>query len=64
VKSFDSADTADDNYSIQSISGDIIVTVILQRSDNATEIIKFIVNHINAIDLLVHNVSIGEYFGL
>jgi hypothetical protein len=58
AKSYDSAD--DDNYSIKSISGDIIVTVILRRADNATEIIKFIVNHINEIDLLVHNVSIGE----
>jgi hypothetical protein len=58
AKSYDTAD--DDNYSIKSINGDIIVTIILRRSDNATEIINFIVNHINEIDLLVHNVSIGE----
>lgn len=53
-------DAAEDNYSITSIGGDIIVTIILHQSDNATEIIKFMVNHINAIDLLVHNVTIGE----
>jgi hypothetical protein len=50
-----------DNYSIKSISGDIIITIILHQSDNATEIIKFIVNHINEIDLLVHNVTIGKF---
>lgn len=61
LKSFDADDTTDDNYSIKSISGDIVVTIILHQStDNATEIIKFIVNHINEIDLLVHNVTIGE----
>lgn len=54
------SDDDDDNYSINSIGGDVIVTIILIRADNATEIIKFIVNHINAIDLLVHNVTIGE----
>lgn len=53
-------DAVDDNYSIQSIGGDIIVTIILHQSDNATEIIKFVVNHINEIDLLVHNVTVGE----
>lgn len=57
----DGADESD-NYSIKSISGDIIVTIILRHSDNATEIIKFIVNHINEIDLLVHNVTIGKFF--
>jgi hypothetical protein len=50
-----------DNYAIKSISGDIIVTIILHQSDNATETIKFIVNHINEIDLLVHNVTIGKF---
>lgn len=50
-----------DNYSIKSINGDIIVTIILHQTDNATETIKFIVNHINEIDLLVHNVTIGEF---
>lgn len=59
MKSYD-ADTAGENYSIQSLGGDIIVTVILHQTDNATEIIKFIVNHINEIDLLVHNVTIGK----
>lgn len=54
------SDDDDDNYSINTIGGDVIVTIILTRADNATEIIKFIVNHINAIDLLVHNVTIGE----
>lgn len=58
------ADTTDQNYSIKSISGDIIVTIILRQADNATEIVKFIVNHINEIDLLVHNVSLGEFFFL
>lgn len=61
MKSYDADDTNGDNYSIKSISGDIVVTIILHQStDNATEIIKFIVNHINEIDLLVHNVTIGE----
>jgi hypothetical protein len=50
-----------DNYSIKSIKGDVIVTMILRHSDNATEIIKFIVDHIKEIDLLVHNVTIGEF---
>lgn len=40
-----------------------MVTIILNQADNATEIIKFIVNHINEIDLLVHNVTIGEFAG-
>lgn len=53
-------DDASDNFSIKSLDGDIIVTIILDSLDNATAIIKFIVNHINGIDLLVHNVSIGE----
>lgn len=61
TKSYDAEDTTGDNYSIKSISGDIIVTIILHHSDNATETIKFIVNHINEIDLLVHNVTIGEF---
>lgn len=61
TKSYDPEDTNGDNYSIKSISGDIIVTIILHHSDNATETIKFIVNHINGIDLLVHNVTIGEF---
>lgn len=59
----DGADESD-NYSIKSISGDIIVTIILRHSDNATEIIKFIVKHINEIDLLVHNVTIGKFLFL
>lgn len=50
-----------DNYAIKSISGDIIVTIILHQSDNATEIIKFIVHHINEINLLVHNVTVGKF---
>ncbi|CRL02040.1 CLUMA_CG015377, isoform A, partial [Clunio marinus] len=48
-----------DNYLINSINGDIIITIISHRSNNATEIIKFIINHINGIGLLVHNVTIG-----
>lgn len=61
MKGYDADDATDDKFSIKSISGDIVVTIILQQStDNATEIIKFIVNHINEIDLLVHNVTIGE----
>lgn len=62
-KQFDADDKSDDNYSIKSIEGDIMVTIILNQADNATEIIKFIVNHINEIDLLVHNVTIGEFAG-
>ena len=61
MKGYDADDTGD-NYSIKSISGNIVVTVILHQStDNASETIKFIVNHINEIDLLVHNVTIGEF---
>lgn len=59
-KIYDADDmTTVDNYPIKTISGDIIVTLILHHSHNATETIKFIVNHINEIDLLVHNVTIG-----
>lgn len=64
TRNYEADDTADENYSIKSIGGDIIITIILNQSDNATEIIKFIVNHINGIDLLVHNVTIGERFPL
>lgn len=60
AKTTDGDDTSE-NYTIKSIDGDIIVTIILDRSENAIEIINFIVNHINGIDLLVHNVSIGEF---
>lgn len=59
-RSYDADDADGENYSIKSIGGDIIVTIILHQSDNATEIIKFIVNHINEIDLLIHNVTIGK----
>lgn len=54
------ARTDDDNYSINSIDGDVISTIILHQADNATELIKFLVNHINAINLPVHNATIGE----
>lgn len=61
-KGHDADDTTGENYSIKSIGGDIMVTVLLPQADNATEIIRFIVNHINEIDLLIHNVTIGERF--
>lgn len=61
-KGHDADDTTGENYSIKSIGGDIIVTVLLPQADNASEIIRFIVNHINEIDLLIHNVTIGERF--
>lgn len=53
-------DVGDHNFSIHSISGDIMVTIILHHSYNATEIILALVNHVNSIDLLVHNISIGK----
>jgi hypothetical protein len=54
-------DADDHNYLIESIAGDVVVSLILHQSDNATAIIKFIVNRINEIDLLAHNISIGEF---
>jgi len=61
TKNYEPNDASDDNYALRTLNGDIVVTIILQQSDNATEIITFIVNHINGIDLLVHNITIGEF---
>lgn len=53
-------DNADD-YSISTIiDGDITVVFILHQHDNATSMINFMVNHINEIDLLINNVTIGR----
>jgi hypothetical protein len=50
------------NYIVDSIDGDIMVTTIISHhsTNNATEIIKFIVKRVNEIDLLVNGVTIGE----
>jgi hypothetical protein len=61
TESINTKDARDLNYSIKSIAGDIMVTIILRQSDNGADIIEFIVNHINEIDFLVHNVTIGEF---
>lgn len=50
-----------DDYSISTIiDGDITVVFILHQHDNATSMINFMVNHINEIDLLINNVTIGK----
>lgn len=50
-----------DGYSISTIiDGDITVVFILHQYDNATSMINFMVNHINEIDLLINNVTIGK----
>lgn len=52
----------DQSYIVDSIDGDIMVTTIISHhsTNNATEIIRFIVKRINEIDLLVNGVTIGK----
>lgn len=37
-----------------------MVSIVLHQSDNAANVIKFIVERINEISLLAHNISLGE----
>ncbi|KAG5680396.1 hypothetical protein PVAND_009905 [Polypedilum vanderplanki] len=48
-----------ENYLIETFTGDIIVTTILHQSDNAIAAVKFIVKQINEIGVLAHNITIG-----
>ena len=40
--------------------GDIMVSIILQECENATNAVKFIVKRINELSVLAHNTSIGN----
>lgn len=60
-KEINVVDTIGHNYSVNSINGDIMVTFILHPSDIEIEIIREICIHVNGIDLLVHNVTIGTF---
>lgn len=48
------------NYLTETLTGDIIVTIISHQSEYATATIKFIVNRINEINLLAYNKTIGK----
>lgn len=63
--SSDTLNSSSNNYLIETFAGDIVVTIILHQSDNATTAaVEFIVKRINEIGVLAHNVTIGEFYGL
>lgn len=48
------------NYKVEMHFGDIMVSIILQECENATNAVKFIVKRINELSVLAHNTSIGN----
>lgn len=60
MKNADNLNSGDNDYSIETTNGDIIVTIILAKNDNISSTILFLVNHLNEIDLLSYNTTIGK----
>lgn len=55
-----SEDASNENYKVEMYFGDIMVSLILQECENATNTIKFIAKRINELGVLAHHTSIGN----